>query len=271
MSRPPEDVVPDHGPATREVGAAPSQEGRLERAIGTRVRRIRQESGATLAEMAVRTGISKPVLSKIEHAQTSCSLTTLARLADALDVPVTSFFRGADVEREAVFTPAGSGPRIVARGTRVGHDYTLLGSLRGPHKRQEAHLVTLTEQSEEFPLFQHSGHELLYMLEGVMVYAHGESRPGRSRVSRLSRLSRPRRRRTSSDRPAGRRLFSGRPGRSEALASGTARGMPSTQGAAPLLGARDPGATSRSPARAPERACLVTATSWAPGPCPWPS
>jgi DNA-binding XRE family transcriptional regulator/quercetin dioxygenase-like cupin family protein len=178
----PEGGLPDHGPATREVSTARSQEGRLERAIGARVRRIRQESGATLVEMAVRTGISKPMLSKIEHAQTSCSLTTLARLADALDVPVTSFFRGADVDREAVYTPAGSGPRIVARGTRVGHDYTLLGSLRGPHKRQEAHLVTLTEQSEEFPLFQHPGHELLYMLEGVMVYAHGESsytmRPG---------------------------------------------------------------------------------------------
>ena len=177
-----EDGLPDHGPAVREVGAPRSQEGRLERAIGVRVRRIRQESGATLAEMAVRTGISKAMLSKIENAQTSCSLTTLARLADVLDVPVTSFFRGADVEREAVYTPAGAGPRIVARGTRVGHDYTLLGSLRGPHKRQEAHLVTLTEQSEEFPLFQHPGHELLYMLEGVMVYAHGESsytmRPG---------------------------------------------------------------------------------------------
>ena len=173
---------PDHGPASREVDAARSQEGRLERAIRARVARLRRESGATLAEMAVRTGISKPMLSKIEHARTSCSLTTLARLADALDVPVTSFFRGADTEREAVFTPAGSGPRIVARGTRVGHDYTLLGALRGPRKRQEAHLVTLTEQSEEFPLFQHPGHELLYMLEGVMVYAHGESnytmRPG---------------------------------------------------------------------------------------------
>ena len=74
------------------------------------------------------------------------------------------------------------GARIVARGTRVGHDYTLLGALRGPHKRMEAHLVTLTERSEEFPLFQHPGTELIYMLEGEMVYSHGESsypmRPG---------------------------------------------------------------------------------------------
>ncbi|MDD7941611.1 XRE family transcriptional regulator [Actinomycetospora lutea] len=163
------------GPAAREVAEPSPQEGRLERAIGAEVRRLRRASGATLAEMSVRTGISKPMLSKIEHAQTSCSLTTLARLADALDIPVTAFFRGADVEREAVHTRAGAGARIVARGTRVGHDYTLLGGLRGQHKRMEAHLVTLTERSEEFPLFQHPGTELLYMLEGRMVYSHGES------------------------------------------------------------------------------------------------
>lgn len=170
-----EDPGIDHGPALREVDQPAPEEGRLERAIGVQVRRIRQASGATLAEMAVRTGISKPMLSKIENAQTSCSLTTLARLADALDVPVTSLFRDADTPREAVFTPAGAGARIVARGTRVGHDYTLLGALRGPHKRMEAHLVTLTEHSEEFPLFQHPGTELLFMLEGRMVYGHGEA------------------------------------------------------------------------------------------------
>jgi DNA-binding XRE family transcriptional regulator len=165
----------DHGPAAREVESPASEAGRLERAIAAQVRRLRAESGLTLAEMATRIGISKPMLSKIENATTSSSLTTLARLADAFDVPVTSLFRGADTAPEAVYTPAGAGGRIVQRGTRVGHDYTLLGALRGPHKRMEAHLVTLTERSEEFPLFQHPGTELLYMLEGKMVYSHGEA------------------------------------------------------------------------------------------------
>jgi len=175
-ARRPHTAPPKHGPAAREVDRPEPDEGRLERAIAAQVRRLRQSAGMTLTDMAVRTGISKPMLSKIENAQTSCSLTTLARLADALSVPVTSLFRGADTEREAVFTPAGAGARIVQRGTRVGHDYTLLGALRGPHKRMEAHLVTLTERSEEFPLFQHPGTELLYMLEGKMVYTHGDSR-----------------------------------------------------------------------------------------------
>ncbi|MDX6327678.1 MAG: hypothetical protein QOI83_61, partial [Streptomycetaceae bacterium] len=107
--------------------------------------------------MAARVGISKAMLSKIENAQTSCSLTTLGRLAAGLDVPVTAPFRGVDAEREAVYVPAGHGARIVRRGSRVGHLYELLGALRGPHKCMEAVLVTLTESSEVFPLFQHPG------------------------------------------------------------------------------------------------------------------
>lgn len=149
--------------------------GRLERAIATQVRSHRVARGFTVAELATRAGISKAMLSKIENAHTSCSLTTVARLARALDVPETALFRGADTEREAVHTPSGAGARITARGSRVGHDYTLLGALRGPHKRMEAHLVTLTERSEVFPLFQHPGTELLFMLEGEMVYGHGEA------------------------------------------------------------------------------------------------
>jgi transcriptional regulator with XRE-family HTH domain len=154
--------------------AAPEMD--LEAAIARQVRQYRTAAGLSVAEMASRVGISKAMLSKIENAQTSCSLTTLGRLAAGLDVPVTALFRGVDAEREAVFVPAGHGARIVRRGSRVGHLYELLGALRGPHKRMEAVLVTLTDSSEVFPLFQHPGTELLYMLEGVMVYGHGEAR-----------------------------------------------------------------------------------------------
>ncbi|WP_040810370.1 helix-turn-helix domain-containing protein [Nocardia concava] len=174
----------DPAPVQREVPPDTPTGVELERVIGKQVRALRLASGLSVGDMAVKVGISKAMLSKIENAQTSCSLSTLARLAAGLDVPVTSLFRGADTAREAVYTSAGHGAVIVGRGTRVGHHYELLGALRGQHKRLEPVLVTLTESSETFPLFQHAGTELLYMLEGVMVYGHGDSeytlRPGDS-------------------------------------------------------------------------------------------
>lgn len=158
---------PDDGVAPRAA---------LEQVIAVRVREYRRVAGLSVADAARRVGISKAMLSKIENAQTSCSLATLSGLAAGLGVPVTALFRGIDDEREAVFTAAGHGARIIRRGTRVGHDYELLGQLRGPASSQEAVVVTLTESSEVFPLFQHPGTEFLHMLAGELVYGHGEAR-----------------------------------------------------------------------------------------------
>ena len=163
------------GSARRRDPAALPAEPALEETIAHNVRALRTQAGLSVAEMADRIGISKAMLSKIENAQTSCSLATLTRLGQGLDVPVTSLFRGADVERSAVHTPAGQGPRIVREGTQAGHEYELLGALRGQHKRLESLLVTLTEASESYPLFQHPGTEFIHLLEGVMVYGHSHS------------------------------------------------------------------------------------------------
>ncbi|ALX03554.1 MULTISPECIES: helix-turn-helix domain-containing protein [Aeromicrobium] len=161
------------GSARDRDPAEPVEAMALEQAIAVNVRHHRTAAGLSVADMAQRLGLSKAMLSKIENAQTSCSLATLQRLATGLDVPVTSLVRGADEERQAVFTPAGQGPRIARHGTKEGHEYELLGALRGQHKRLESLMVTLTEDSQTYPLFQHPGTEFLHVLEGRMVYGHG--------------------------------------------------------------------------------------------------
>ncbi|GEL17367.1 helix-turn-helix domain-containing protein [Pseudonocardia asaccharolytica] len=148
----------------------------LEMIIAHQVRGYRRALGVSITELARQTGISKAMLSKIENAQTSCSLSTLSRLATAFEVPVTSLLRGVDTEHEAVYVPAGHGAQIVRRGSNVGHLYHQLGTLRGQHKRIEPLLVTLSEATEVFPLFEHPGTEFLYMLEGSMVYLHRGAR-----------------------------------------------------------------------------------------------
>lgn len=173
MTGPLDDDEPDEGAASPLEAVT---QAHLESVIAARLREFRSAKDLSLADLARVTGLSKGMLSKIENGQTSASLSTLAKLAEALRVPVTALFRGVDAEREAVFVPAGHGAQIVRRGSNVGHLYQLLGSLRGEHKRLEPLLVTLTEASEVFPLFQHPGTEFLYMLEGVMVYGHGDAR-----------------------------------------------------------------------------------------------
>ncbi|WP_087873175.1 helix-turn-helix domain-containing protein [Arthrobacter globiformis] len=147
--------------------------GKLERIIAGQVRHYRTANRLSASELASRTGMSKAMISKIETASTSCSLTTLQRLADGLKIPVTALFRGADTDRDATFTKSGQGSLTVRSGTQHGHEYRVLGTLKGRTDAIEPTLVTLTDASDVFPLFQHPGTEFIYMLDGRMVYGHG--------------------------------------------------------------------------------------------------
>jgi uncharacterized cupin superfamily protein len=103
-------------------------------------------------------------------------LTTLQRLSKALGVPVTALFRRFEEKRDAVFVSAGQGLLIERRGTRAGHQYQLLGHTGGVSGGivVEPYLITLTHESDVFPLFQHAGLELIYLLDGEVVYRHAD-------------------------------------------------------------------------------------------------
>ncbi len=149
----------------------------LEVAIGREVRALRRKLGITVAELATATSISLGMLSKIENGNTSPSLTTLRALGRALGVPLTTFFRGYEEEHSAVFVKAGEGVDVERRGTRSGHQYTLLGHIGANMSGVvvEPYLITLTEDSDVFPTFQHAGMEFLYMLDGQVSYRHGSN------------------------------------------------------------------------------------------------
>jgi transcriptional regulator with XRE-family HTH domain len=150
----------------------------LEVAIGREVRAYRRKQEITVAELSIG------MLSKIENGNTSPSLTTLQSLANALSVPLTSFFRRFEESRTAVHTKAGEGVEMEREGTRANHQYNLLGHIGSNASGVivEPYLITLSDKADVFPTFQHAGIETIYMLEGAVDYRHGDQvyslRPG---------------------------------------------------------------------------------------------
>ena len=161
--------------AGRKAKPAPANHGGvLETAIGREVHAFRRKHGMTVVDLARLAKLSPGMLSKIENGLTSPSLATLRALSTALGVPVTAFFRRFEQHTDATFVRAGEGLVIERRGTRVGHQYRLLGHGVRKSVVVEPYLITLTEESEVFPLFQHDSVEFLYVLEGRMRYRHGD-------------------------------------------------------------------------------------------------
>ena len=142
--------------------------------VGQNVRRLRQERGVTLSELAASAGISLPMLSRLEKGDVSPSLETLAALAEALGTGPASLLKDEVAQQsDAHLVPRGEGLEVVRRGTRRGHTYHLLASDRGPKRVFEPYLVTLTSKSEVFPEFDHPGVEFIHILEGSLRYRHG--------------------------------------------------------------------------------------------------
>jgi transcriptional regulator with XRE-family HTH domain len=147
----------------------------LERHIGAALRRTRLAQNLVIAEVAKLAKISSGMLSKLENGQSAASLETLVSLSRALGVSLGTLFQGFPPEQGgAQLVKKNQGMEVVRRGTRKGHTYHLLAADRGPRRRFEPFLVTLTDKSEVFPRFEHPGIEFLHILEGRIEYRHGK-------------------------------------------------------------------------------------------------
>lgn len=175
------DVKPKSPTATASLSQDPhavrdTLEKNLEVAIGRQVRELRKRKQLTGGDLAKLAGLSVGMLSKIENGVISPSLTTLQVLANALSVPVLQLFSGFEEARGAMHVKAGEGAETDRAGTRAGHQYQLLGHIGSNNSGVvvEPYLISLTTESDRFPTFQHAGLEMLYMLDGVVDYRHGE-------------------------------------------------------------------------------------------------
>ncbi|MCP3709493.1 XRE family transcriptional regulator [Paraburkholderia sp. CNPSo 3274] len=147
----------------------------LERFLGATIRDLRQRHALTIAQVAEQAGISRGMLSKIENAQTSTGLDVLHRIAQALGVSLSALFRNFDVPQgDAQLVKKGAGMEVVRKGTKRGHTYHLLAYDQGPRKAFEPFLITLEDEAERFPTFEHPGTEFIHMLKGVIEYRHGQ-------------------------------------------------------------------------------------------------
>ena len=78
--------------AIREKGLLVDMETRLNQIVGGRLRELRQAGGLTLKQLANRTGLSVSLISQIELGKSAASMSTLHKLATALQVKMTWFF-----------------------------------------------------------------------------------------------------------------------------------------------------------------------------------
>lgn len=134
--------------------------------VGSRLRELRQGIGVSMRALARMSGLSANALSMIERGRTSPSVSTLYKLASAIGVPITAFFREEPSQKEIVF-------RKASERTRVPFMRGLWEGLGGEYfvGRVEPFMLTLESGATSGPFgIVHSGHEFVYCLRGELGY-----------------------------------------------------------------------------------------------------
>ena len=138
--------------------------------ISDRLKQLREERELSIRGLGRLSGLSANALSVIERGLSSPSVSTLYKIATALEIPVTAFFEETPPKQDVVNIKSSERNRIpLYRGLWEG----LGGSqYEGP---VEPFMVTLEagSSSGRFPM-SHSGHEFVFCVRGEFVYEVGE-------------------------------------------------------------------------------------------------
>ncbi len=82
--------------------------------LGKTVQRMRKAFNLSLSELSEQSGVAKSIISQIERNETNPTLTTIWRLAQALDVPIERVLQAADDDPFIEKTSRGDTPILVS-------------------------------------------------------------------------------------------------------------------------------------------------------------
>ena len=134
--------------------------------IGQKVRALREQRGLSMRALAELCALSPNAISLIERGITSPNVSTLHRLATALQVHITAFFEDRQEGARLILSRAGERPAS-------RHEQTLLESLGSGLVEQLMDPFEVTLQpgaGSGRQVMSHSGQELVYCLQGELEY-----------------------------------------------------------------------------------------------------
>jgi len=138
--------------------------------IGARVKALREASSLSLRDLAVRSGVSAPMLSQVERGETSPTLTVATRIAAGLELRLSQLLR---LDEEGSVTIVRAGRRQRGGNRRRGHQFEVMTSSQ-PGQRAELSRHTLapggaTGAADDPPMHEPGSRETALVERGSVV------------------------------------------------------------------------------------------------------
>lgn len=140
--------------------------------VGEKLREIRSKRNFSLRVLAEKSELSINTLSLIENGKSSPSVSTLQKLANALDVPIASFFSAASDNQQVISTQKSNRAKLKAGKVNI----EILG--KGfEYKRFQQYIVNFKpgDRSGNSNVV-HMGLETIFIFSGSVKFSIGEAK-----------------------------------------------------------------------------------------------
>jgi transcriptional regulator with XRE-family HTH domain len=134
--------------------------------VGRNLRELRSIHRLSLKALADISGLNINTLSLIENGRSSPSVSTLQRLAQALDVPITHFFEIDAAPKQIIFTAAGNRPTFSVGGTLIEN----LGKEISGNRVQPLIITLKPGMGSGERKITHAGYEFIFCIRGSLKY-----------------------------------------------------------------------------------------------------
>lgn len=145
----------------------------LEVCVARRIVRLRREKNLTQGKLAQLCGLSPAYLSRVESNQAALTLSGLAKVAAALEIPATAL-----LDEETSSAPLSlhrsDGRMKLLRG-RGSHAHQMLAANK-KGKLMEPLLIEVARTPSAGRQWAHAGEEFDYLLEGTCTFFYGKER-----------------------------------------------------------------------------------------------
>ncbi len=144
--------------------------------LGEKIKELRLRRANTLRQVAGISGLSVPLLSQVENNAVSPPVATLLKIAKALDVGISYFFREEESKERAVVVRKGERKKTFrpmhAQNQESGYSYEALAYTKNG-KHMEPFLVEFEPETKEKTVFlKHRGEEFVFLFRGRLAFQY---------------------------------------------------------------------------------------------------
>ena len=140
---------------------------KLKKIVGKKLKTIRLKQGLTIQELAVRSGVSSNMISRVERGLTIPSVQILMKLAGVFEKSINYFVEEVSTTHEVVFSSPGQRDTTVYDDELNMHTESFTSGLRDPQFMAFLCTVPRGGSSGRQQMY-HPGDELIVLLEGQL-------------------------------------------------------------------------------------------------------